>query len=211
MYDMLNNKSGVFWETLFPLFIAIFASILAINDLLSDNVASTQIKLGNSRNDAFQWFQSKGIKEIIVKGQFDLINVLVESDAIAKEKSAHFQQMLEKLNEKKNRYHKEKKEILLGSKVVGPENWAQDIDGKMGAIIGATEYDGYLQKLELAENNFDYASMLLQISMVLGAVGIMVDQKKIKLAFFIATISIGAVGFSFTAKALLTAQEVPFD
>jgi len=33
----------------------------------------------------------------------------------------------------------EKTEILLGSKQVGQANWAQDLDGEMGKIVGVKE------------------------------------------------------------------------
>ena len=204
------EKTSSKWELFFPLIIAIFASVLAINDLMADNVASLQLKLASRRNDAFQWFQSKGIKQIVVKGQHDLLKVLVDSGSISDSKKETLDAHLEKLSKKAYKYKKEKTEILLGSKVVGEENWIQDIDGKLGIVTGAKEYDSSLETLNDAEDMFDYASMLLQIAMVLGAVGMMLSKVKVKAIFFATTIFIGAFGATFTFRAQKQAVEVPF-
>ncbi|SME93406.1 DUF4337 family protein [Pseudobacteriovorax antillogorgiicola] len=203
-------SGGGIWEAFFPLMIAIFASVLAINDLMADNVASLQLKLGNQRNDAFQWFQSKGIKEIVVRGQHDLLKVLVDSGSISDSKKEVLDKQLDQLNRKAKKYKMEKTEILLGSEKVGKENWIQDIDGELGKIIGAKEYDSSLEILDDAEDQFDYASMLLQISMVLGAVGMMLNKKKTKVIFFCTTIIIGVIGATFTVQAQLQSLTSPF-
>ena len=127
-----SSEGNGLWEAFFPLIIAIFASVLAINDLMADNVASLQLKLGNQRNDAFQWFQSKGIKEIVVRGQHDLLKVLVDSGSISENKREVLDAHLDKLAKKAKKYKSEKKEILLGSEKVGKEKLIQDIDGELG-------------------------------------------------------------------------------
>jgi hypothetical protein len=39
------------------------------------------------------------------------------------------------------RYQKERKEILLGSKAAGQENWVLEEDGKLGQVKGAREWE----------------------------------------------------------------------
>lgn len=208
--DLENSLVYRIVEVLFPLCIALFAAMLSINDLLSDDVRSLELKLGNIRNNNYQWYQSKGIKATIMEGQRELLSTLLISGSIGKAQQKHLKNMLVESDKKIQRYNKEKKEILLGSKAVGEANWVQDVDGKMGLVIGAQEYDAALVVLERSDNFFDYASMLFQIAMVVGAIGIMLPKPKVRLLFLMLMLSLGVAGFALGGRGYSIATTVEF-
>lgn len=195
-------------EIAMPLTIAIFAAILAINDLFAGKYGSDEIKVSNMRNNSYQWYQSKGIKSTIVEGQVDLLQVLLGSGSIAADKREDMQKLVEQLQAKVRKYEKEKTEILMGSRQLPADQWIQPTDGKLGLIVGAKEYDSYLDMLGSAANFFDIASMLFQLCLVTGSVGIIISRPAMKWAFFQVTVFTGAVGLFLSAGGLWVATQV---
>ena len=200
-FEQLQQKL----ELALPLSIAIFAAALGINDLLSGNYGADEIKLSNLRNNSLQWYQSKGIKGTIVEGQADLVKVLIKSGSIAPDKRGHMAELLRQLQSKDNRYDSEKREILMGSRQIPAEQWTQEVDGKLGQLVGAKEYEQQIDQLAGAGDGFDLASMLFQLCLVTGAVGIVVPQASMKWAFFQATVCIGLVGIILGGQGLYRA------
>ncbi|HYX34882.1 MAG TPA: DUF4337 family protein [Oligoflexus sp.] len=195
-------------EVAMPLSIAIFAAVLAINDLFAGKYGSDEIKLSNMRNNSYQWYQSKGIKSTIVEGQVDLLQVLLASGSIAADKNEDMQKLVGQLQGKVRKYEKEKTEILVGSRQLPQDLWVQPTDGKLGLIVGAKEYDGYLESLDSAGNFFDIASMLFQLCLVTGSVGIMISRPTMKWNFFQVTVFAGIVGIFLSLSGIWTATQV---
>jgi hypothetical protein len=195
-------------EVAMPLTIAIFAAVLAINDLFAGKYGSDEIKVSNMRNNSYQWYQSKGIKSTIVEGQVDLLQVLLGSGSIAAEKREDMQKLVGQLQAKVRKYEKEKTEILMGSRQIPEDQWIQPTDGKLGQIVGAKEYDGYLESLDSAGNFFDIASMLFQLCLVTGSVGIIISRPGMKWAFFQVTVFTGVVGLFLSAGGIWVATQV---
>lgn len=195
-------------EVAMPLTIAIFAAVLAINDLFAGKYGSDEIKVSNMRNNSYQWYQSKGIKSTIVEGQVDLLQVLLGSGSIAADKREDMQKLVGQLQAKVRKYEKEKTEILMGSRQIPQDQWIQPTDGKLGQIVGAKEYDGYLEALDSAGNFFDIASMLFQLCLVTGSVGIIISRPAMKWAFFQVTVFTGVVGLFLSAGGLWVATQV---
>jgi hypothetical protein len=195
-------------EVAMPLTIAIFAAVLAINDLFAGKYGSDEIKVSNMRNNSYQWYQSKGIKSTIVEGQVDLLQVLLGSGSIAADKREDMQKLVGQLQAKVRKYEKEKTEILVGSRQIPQDQWIQPTDGKLGLIVGAKEYDGFLESLDSAGNFFDIASMLFQLCLVTGSVGIIISRPAMKWAFFQVTVFTGAVGLFLSASGLWLATQI---
>lgn len=194
-------------EVALPLTIALLAAALAINDLFAGKYGSDELKISNMRNNSYQWYQSKGIKGTIVEGQVDLLNVLLDSGSIASDKREDMQNLALQLKSKLKKYEKEKNEILEGSKQLPPNEWTQPIDGKLGQVVGAKEYDQSLLVLDEAGNFFDLASMLIQLSLVTGSVGIILHQGTIKWTFFQVTVLMGLLGFILSAGGIWVASQ----
>jgi hypothetical protein len=193
------------WEVYFGLALSVFAAFLAINELGGSKFGDDEIQLGNEKTKAYMWYQSKSIKESLAKGQVELLDVLSQSGAIATDKAAAMSKLKDQIKQDVVRYKKEKDEILRGSKAVGPENYAQDVDGKMGVVVGAKEIEDQQAGLSEAGDKFDIATLFLQISLVLGAIGLITKSKNVRLYFFAGLVSLGLTGSVFCFLAFRSA------
>src|SRR5262249_45939345 len=56
-------------ETVFALSLAIFAALLALNELGAQKYGQEELRLSNEKTGAYLWYQSKGLKESVAEGQ----------------------------------------------------------------------------------------------------------------------------------------------
>lgn len=193
------------FETWCGLVIAVFAAVLAITDLGAGKYGDDELIAHNEKGGAYLWYQSKGIKETLVEGQRDTLKALVEAGSIKPEQLPAIEKMVESLDADAARYGKEKKEILLGSKAVGQENWVQDVGGEMGKVIGAQEWQAKADALNDVGDVFDYATLFLQICLVMGAMSLILQDARLGRAFFTIMIVLGIVGTGFAVMAFMQA------
>lgn len=106
------------------------------------------------------------------------------------------------------RYGREKREILLGSKTVGRESWAQDVAGEMGKVTGAEEWKAKADALNDAGDVFDSATFFLQICLVLGAISLILQNDRLRNVFFTAMVVLGLVGLGFSVLAFVQASAI---
>lgn len=187
-------------EIYFALSLSIFAAVLSLNELGAGVYGQEELKMSNEKTGAYLWYQSKGLKEALAESQRDLLKALLESGTIVGSQSGAVQARIGKTDESVTRYKKEKKEILLGSATVGRENWVQDVDGKMGQVIGAKEYEARAEKYGDANERFDLATVFLQICLVLGAIGLMMKQEKRKKLFLGGIVALGLIGLGVSVS-----------
>ena len=64
------------------LFLAVFAAMLAINDLGGGRYGDDEMIAHNKQTEAYNWYQSKSLKQSLVEGQRDLLKALLTADAI---------------------------------------------------------------------------------------------------------------------------------
>jgi hypothetical protein len=193
------------FETWCGVVIAVFAAVLAIADLGAGKYGDDELIAHNEKGSAYLWYQSKGIKETLVEGQRDTLKALVDAGSIKPEQIPAIQTMIQSLDGDATRYGKEKKEILLGSKTVGQENWVQDVGGEMGKVTGAQEWQAKADVLNDVGDVFDYSTLFLQLCLVLGAMSLILQDAKLGRAFFIAMIVLGAIGTGFAVIAFAQA------
>lgn len=203
----MKEKLARLWnehnENFFALSMLVLAAFLAINDLVAGRYGDDEIMMTSDKSNQFQWYQSKSIKEYVVKGQADLLETMMKSGVIKGPNLPAFEGQHKKLLENVDRYKKEKQEILLGSRTVGQENWIQDLDGKMGQIIGVKEYEKELKRYAAAGDKFDIASLFFQLSLMLGALGLMMKKLDMKKYALMVSLSFGLVGVLYSLKGLL--------
>lgn len=193
--------------------IAVFAAILAINDLLGDKFGDDEILGANERANAFAWFQSKSTKQALVQNQLALVELLPDVSAAGLTAAAYDPSVaearraqVEKWKEEVARYAREKEEILEGSAAVGPENWAlEDDSGERGHIYGANRWTATLHKLETAGDRFDLGSLFLQLTLVLGAVSLVAQEGRLKSRYYWGMVTSGLVGTCFLGWGFVTA------
>jgi hypothetical protein len=182
--------------------IAVFAAIMALTDMFAGRYGEDEIKFINEKSSAYMWYQSKSIRSTVTEGQRDLVNTLMEENQKKDGSADKLKEHVEKLSKKIERYEKEKKEILLGSSKVGQENWVQDIDGKLGQVIGAQEYEVKNNILGEAGDKFDVSSLFLQLCLVMGAISLVIKKEKLQNIFFYVMVSLGLLGTAFSVMAL---------
>lgn len=163
----------------------------------------------NQKASAFMWYQSKSIKQSLSEGEKGTVTTLLDSGAIAEKARPAMQKRLEDIDTEIKRYKLEKNEILLGSEKVGEANWAQEVDGVKGKVIGAKQYEELANQLGTLGDVFDLAVLFLQMCLVMGAIGIVLENPPVKLAFFGGMIGLGAVGSWYTWKAYAVAGTLP--
>ena len=205
----LDEKEKKKFEILCGVVIAFFAAVLAITDLGAGKYGDDEIIDHNEKSNAYIWYQSKGIKQGLAEGQRDLLVSLVESGAIPKDKAAGVRAMTAKLDKDIDRYGKEKKEILLGSTAVGKKNWIQEIDGKLGAVVGAKQWEQNADVLGKAGDRFDLSTLFLQLCIVLGAIALVLQIDRLKWIFFAVMVVTGCIGMVISVTAFITAFGAP--
>jgi len=181
-------------ETYTGLLLAVFAAFLAIADLGGGKYGGDEMIAVNEKSGAHMWYQSKSIKEALAEGRKELLESMLETGLIAEDKNDAVHEMIKKIDKKIEKYGREKNEILHGSKKVGKANWVQEMDGKMGQVIGAKEWEETAAKLGNAGDYFDYATLFLQLCLVLGAISLISATAKSKINFLIGMIVIGVIG-----------------
>lgn len=182
--------------------IAIFAAVMALSDMFAGKYGEDEIKFINEKSSSYMWYQAKSIRETVVEGQRDLINTLVQGKAIDDKSQVMLKEHTDKLTKKIDRYEKEKSEILKGSSKVGEANWIQDVDGKLGQVIGALEYEEKIEILGRAGDQFDISNLFFQICLVMGAISLVVKKPSLRTTFFYVMICLGILGSGFSIMAL---------
>lgn len=202
------TRSEKKFELICGITLALFAAFLAITDLGAGKYGDDEIIGNNAKANVYAWFQSKSIKQSLIEGQNDLIKTLVAAGGVKEEQLGALNTLSTKLDGEIERYKKEKKELLLGSAAVGKENWVQDVDGELGKVIGAKEWEKKLDALGQAGDLFDMALLFLQLTLVLGAVSLVLQNPRTKWVFYLAMILIGIIGTIYSAYAYSLALSV---
>lgn len=200
-----GDEKGKRFEMLCGVVIALFAAVLAITDLAAGKYGDDELIAHNQKNGAYLWYQAKGIKETQVEGQVEVLKALAAAGSIRPEQAAAVDGLIAGLDARLDRYGKEKKEILLGSATVGQANWVQDVDGEMGRVVGAKEWETQADALGHVGDLFDYSTFFLQLCLVLGAISLILQADAMRRSFFTAMIVLGVAGTVFTTLAFLAA------
>lgn len=205
MSDGETEDEGKRFEMLCGVVIALFAAVLAITDLAAGKYGDDELIAHNQKNGAYLWYQAKGIKETQVEGQVEVLKALAAAGSIKPEQVPAVEGLIAGLDERLERYGKEKQEILLGSSTVGQANWVQDVEGEMGQVVGAKEWEAQADALGKVGDLFDYATFFLQLCLVLGAISLILQADAMRRSFFTAMIVLGVTGTVFTVLAFLAA------
>lgn len=205
--EPVEERSNKF-ELLCGVSIALIAAILAISDLGAGKFGDDELLAHNEKGGAYLWYQSKGIKETLVEGQRDTLQALLAADSITDEQLPAVRQLMTKLDSRIARYGREKNEILKGSAKVGRENWSQEVDGQLGRVTGAAEWEAKAAALGEAGDSFDYSALFLQLSLVLGAISLVTQSPKPRVAFFVLMVVLALVGTGFSVIAFKTAMAI---
>lgn len=182
--------------------IAIFAAVMALTDMFAGKYGDDEIKFINEKSSAYMWFQAKSIRETVTEGQRDLINTMLENKSVSIDQTKKLSEHTERLTQKIAKYEKEKIEILKGSTAVGQANWAQDVNGELGKVTGALEYEKKINILGEAGDQFDLSNLFFQLCLVMGAISLVIKEYKLKRVFFFVMVTVGLIGSVHSVLAL---------
>jgi len=199
-----GEKSSTF-EMICGLTLAILAAVLVITELGAGKYGDDEIIAHNQKANAFEWYQAKGIKQSLIEGQRDLLRILLDSRVIPPEAEGKMGTLLASLDADIGRYRKERKEILLGSKAVGQDNWILEEEGKLGQVKGAREWEAEAKALGAAGDTFDMATFFLQICLVMGAVSLILKGERMRNSFYALMVLLGVVGAVYSVMAFVQA------
>jgi hypothetical protein len=165
---------------------AIFAVMLAVSSLGGNNAMKELLLAQQQASDQWAFYQAKVVREHLYRSQ----KIRIEADLLERgttlkpEIKKHYESMLARMNEEEARYVKEKKEIEQEAKKLEHE---RDINRSK---------DPY----------FDYAEVLLQISIVMASISILAVSRQI----FYFAIVLASLGSIMSLNGFLLLFRLPF-
>jgi hypothetical protein len=199
MQDILDQekvwvtKASERFEAIAGVLIAVFAALMAISDLIGNNVEDDRKYAEIQHAEMFSWYQSKSVKQSLQESHLETLQLMSKLLKLDKNDTT-----ISYVKAEIKRYKKEKKELLEGSSQLDKKDWAQEKDGKMGEIIGVKEWEKKAAFYNIAESKFDISALFFQISLVLGAICIVFyDNPRLQRAFVLLMVIIGILGSGF--------------
>ncbi len=182
-------------EAIGGVLIAFFAALMAISQMVNGELEEEMMIAHNKVVNYSSWYQSKSIKESLKESELNYLENLINTGLISEENKPKIEATIQATKEKIEKYNLEKTEILIGSSHVGEAQWTQDLNGELGQIIGVKEWETLADEYDIATKKFDLGMLFFQISIVLGAVCIIIyDNPKLQKAFITMMIIFGVIG-----------------
>lgn len=193
-------------EAIGGVLIAFFAALMAISQMVNGELEEEMMIAHNRVVNYSSWYQSKSIKESLKESELNYLETLLNSGLVSEDKKSTILKAIEVSKEKIQKYDAEKTEILIGSANISQKDWIQDLDGEMGKITGVKEWEVLADKYDNATKKFDYGMLFFQISIVLGAVCIIIyDNPKLQKAYITLMIIFGVIGIFMSSYGYILA------
>lgn len=173
---------------------AMFAAIGVLASTYSGITGAGWLQNSQVAAQAYNWYQAKSIKETIIEGQVAFALSLKENLATNESQTKSIDHFAQDMALKIQKLQNEKEEILKGSKNVDKNKWAQDVDGKLGQVVGAQEWVKSSESYGNSSDYFTYATVYIQIALVIGALSLIVGSLIARNLFFISMIGLGLYG-----------------
>jgi hypothetical protein len=187
--------------------IAFFAAMLAISQLVGTNVEDDRKRAETQHLEMFNWYQSKSVKQSLQEGHLASVQLAMLTVDASRMNRTYGDSLVRAIQADIARYSREKKEILVGSAQIPQTEWAQDIDGKLGLIVGVKEWEVTAARLNRAEAKFDMSTFFFQVCLVLGAVCVIIyDNPKLQRAFVFGMIGCGVLGMALATYGYLLSR-----
>lgn len=194
LIDDGKNKETNRFELICAATMAMFAAIGVLSSTYSGITGGGWLQNSQVAAQAYSWYQAKSIKETIIEGQVDFALSLKENLATNPTQTKSIDHYAETMNKQVTRLKNEKNEILKGSKNIDKKEWAQDIEGKLGGVVGAKEWEKLATSFGNCSDYFTYATVYIQISLVIGALSLIVGALMARNIFYISMLGLGLYG-----------------
>ena len=185
---------------------AFFAATLGITEIGDKKAEAKYIVANNEKANAYQWYQAKSIKQNIVDGQKDMLQALLDLGSVAADKQPAAKRVIEQLSAKSAKYAEEKAEILGANKAEGkpePHELSAEKKKEKEMVISATEWEGRAHKYHVMGNDYAMSALFLQLCLVLGAVSLMLHEKRIRTTLLSIFAISGVVGIVYSIIAYI--------
>lgn len=164
---------------------AIFAVLLAFTSLGGNNAMKEMLLAQQQASDQWAFYQAKAMREHFYRGQKQRLELdLLEKDSLKPEVRKRYEEMLKKMGLEEARYYADKKEIEKEARQLEHE---RDIN---------RQKDPY----------FDYAEVLLQIAIAMGAITILAHSRRV----FVFAIVAATLGTLLSINGYLLLVRLPF-
>lgn len=203
-----GGGEGKTFEIISSVTIAVLATVLAIVHFGAGRYGEKEIIAHNEKSDAYMWYQTKSIKGHLIESEKDLLATLLDSGVVRAESEKAMRDRVAKLGADAQRYAKQKNEIELGSAAVGQENWAEEVDGKLGHVTGAKQWEARIEAFDHVSIIFNIGIVLLEISLVVGAISLILRNERTKWTFYGIMVLLGVAGALTGAAALYGALHI---
>lgn len=183
--EELEEMRGKTFTKRVALVTAVFAVILAIASLGGNNATKEMLLAQQQSSDQWAFYQAKVVREHLYRSQKIKIeaDLLERGGAMKPEVRKHYESMLKSMNDEEARYSKEKKEIEEKAKELEHE---RDINRSKDPF-------------------FDYAEVLLQISIVMASISILALSRPI----FYFSVFAASLGILLTLNGYLLIFRIP--
>ncbi len=184
--EELEELKGKAFTRRVALVTAIYAVLLAVTSLGGNNAMKEMLLAQQQSSDQWSFYQAKVVREHFYRNQKERLETeLFERGASMKpEVKGRFENLLKKMGEEEGRYDREKKEI---------EKEAKQLEKERDRNRNKDPY-------------FDYAEVLLQISIILASIAILSTSKPI----FIFSVFSAILGAILSFNGFLLIFRIPF-
>jgi hypothetical protein len=179
-------------------FIAFFAAALSFIDIGANNYRDKEIVGVNKKMTEYSLYHSKVLKETLIQAERNLLYDLMRAGAIVANDTSIIHERLRKFDQDLDLIRSQQTELMNGSVPDAPTQWSMpDINNELGGIKGLRNWEYEVERLDLAGDKFDLASLLLELSLVMGAMGFIVRFSQARNLFRWLMIGFGFIGIGF--------------
>ncbi|MFN5549110.1 MAG: DUF4337 family protein [Bacteroidota bacterium] len=178
--------------------IAFFAAALSIIEIGANNYRDREIVSVNKKMTEYSLYHSKILNETLMRGERDLLQDLVRAGAIIPKDTLIIHERLGKFDMELDLIRRQQSELMNGSASIETARWAMpDINNQLGKIKGLRQWEYEVAALDVAGDKFDLACLLLELSLVMGAMGFIVRLQQGRNLFRWLMAIFGALGIGF--------------
>jgi hypothetical protein len=167
--------------------VAVLAALVAIVDVLAGRVGSAELLAVEEKVSAYQWFQAKSLKETVAEGRSATLRALLDGGVIAADHEQGVRAAITAADADAARYAGEKAVILGGG----------TLDGQ--AVTGARTLEAQAKDANAVGDVLDVARLLLDLSLLLGGVGVAVAHPRLERVLLRVVVVLGLGGAAVAA------------
>lgn len=178
--------------------IAGLAVVLAIATLLGNNADQDVIQYSILTADTYSFFQAKNVRQTMYKLQQDELKLRLNDPALPAEEKETVQSLADNYGKTVARYDSEPDPTDPNNPLKG--------EGKKELLARAQFLEAQRDQAMERGNNYDYASVLLQIAIVVASASIIVVSRPL----LITSLALAGIGILFIVNGLFLIVPLPF-